>query len=138
MIRYTAERYPPRRAHDDDAGTDLPLAHPVVVPAGGHVVAGTGIRVAIPTGYVGLVFVRSSTGIRRHVVLSNGTGVIDAGYRGEIQLSLHNTGSRSVRFAAGDYIAQMVITPCLTTPWRQATTLTPTERGTAGIGSTGQ
>ena len=109
MIKFTAGRYLPRRAHPDDAGTDLPLATDIVVPAGEHRQVGTGIHVAIPTGHVGLIHVRSSTGIKRHLVLSNGTGVIDSGYTGEILLSLHNTGRRVQRLHAGDYIAQLVI-----------------------------
>lgn len=138
MIKFTAGRYLPRRAHPDDAGTDLPLATDIVVPAGEHRQVGTGIHVAIPTGHVGLVHVRSSTGIKRHLVLSNGTGVIDSGYTGEILLSLHNTGRRVQRLHAGDYIAQLVIVPCHTTPWTQVDHLDTTQRGTNGIGSSGK
>ena len=70
----------PRRAHPTDAGFDLATVEEVRVPCRGHVMMDTGVRVNIPAGYVGKLFVRSSVGVKRHVCLSNGTGIIDAGY----------------------------------------------------------
>lgn len=128
--------YPPRRAYTDDAGSDLALNHPAIIPAGQHRLCHTGVHVAIPLGHVGMIFVRSSTGIKKHLVLSNGTGIIDAGYTGEIMLSLHNTGHRSQHIPEGHYIAQLVVVPIPKIRLNQVDTLDTTQRGTNGIGST--
>ena len=128
----------PRQAYRDDAGMDLALKHPAIIPAGQHRLCHTGVHIAIPKGHVGMVFVRSSTGIKKHLVLSNGTGIIDAGYRGEIMLSLHNTGHRSQHIPAGDYIAQLVVTPIARNNIAEVPHLDNTQRGTNGIGSSGQ
>lgn len=128
--------YPPRRAYTDDAGTDLALSQPAIIPAGQHRMCHTGVHVAIPRGHVGMIFVRSSTGIKKHLVLSNGTGIIDSGYRGEIMLSLHNTGRHMQTIPEGHYIAQLVILPIPEVRLNQVPTLDTTQRGTNGIGST--
>lgn len=128
----------PRQAYKDDAGIDLALKHDLTVPVGAHKVGDTGVHVAIPRGYVGMVFVRSSTGIKKHLVLSNGTGIVDSGYRGQIKLSLHNTGDQTQHIAAGDYIAQLVVIPIATNNIAEVRDLGDTERGTNGIGSSGQ
>ena len=82
-----------------------------------------------------MLFVRSSTGIKRNLVLSNGTGIIDSGYRGPVKLSLHNTGDRTQHIAAGDYIAQLVVVPIATNNIAEVPNLDNTQRGTNGIGS---
>jgi dUTP pyrophosphatase len=125
----------PRQAYKDDAGIDLALKHDVSVPVGAHRVGDTGVRVAVPRGHVGMIFVRSSTGIKRKLVLSNGTGVIDSGYRGPIKISLHNTGDTKQNVQAGDYIAQLVIVPIATNDIAEVRELPHSERGTNGIGS---
>lgn len=125
----------PRQAYKDDAGMDLALKHDLTVPVGAHRVGDTGVHVAVPRGHVGMVFVRSSTGIKRHLVLSNGTGIIDSGYRGPIKISLHNTGDTTQHIPAGDYIAQLVTTPIATNEICEVRELATSERGTNGIGS---
>lgn len=125
----------PRQAYKDDAGIDLALKHDVSVPVGAHRVGDTGVRVAVPRGHVGMIFVRSSTGIKRKLVLSNGTGIIDGGYRGPIKISLHNTGNTKQHIQAGDYIAQLVIIPIATNDIAEVRELPHSERGTKGIGS---
>ncbi|OFK27206.1 deoxyuridine 5'-triphosphate nucleotidohydrolase [Corynebacterium sp. HMSC062E11] len=130
--------YPPRRAYTDDAGIDLALNHPAIIPAWQHRLCHTGVHVAIPRGHVGMVFVRSSTGIKKHLVLSNGTGIIDSGYTGEVMLSLHNTGRHMQTIPEGYYIAQLVILPIPEVRLNQVDALGHTERGNAGIGSSGQ
>lgn len=126
----------PRRAHADDAGIDLALGHYAAIPVGEHRLCHTGVRVAIPAGHVGMVFVRSSTGIKKHLVLSNGTGIIDSGYTGEIMLSLYNAGRRMRVIEPGEYIAQLVIVPIPRFELVRVSDLATTERGSAGIGST--
>ncbi|WP_295806217.1 dUTP diphosphatase [uncultured Corynebacterium sp.] len=125
----------PRQAYKDDAGIDLALKHDLTVPVGAHRVGDTGVHVAVPRGYVGMVFVRSSTGIKKHLVLSNGTGIIDSGYRGPIKISLHNTGDQTQHITAGDYIAQLVLIPIATNNIAEVPKLEDTQRGTNGIGS---
>lgn len=139
-INYSLDEhaYRPRRAFTDDAGTDLALSHMAIIPAGQHRLCNTGVHVAIPRGHVGMVFVRSSTGIKKQLVLSNGTGIIDAGYTGPIKLSLHNTGAYSQTIYPGNYIAQLVILPTPEIRLKRVDSLEETERGAAGIGSTGQ
>ncbi len=125
----------PRQAYKDDAGIDLALNHDLTVPVGAHRVGDTGVHVAVPRGHVGMVFVRSSTGIKRHLVLSNGTGIIDSGYRGPIKISLHNTGNETQHITAGDYIAQLVTNPIAPNEICEVRELATSERGTNGIGS---
>ncbi|MBK4161063.1 dUTP diphosphatase [Corynebacterium macginleyi] len=128
----------PRQAYKDDAGIDLALRHDVSVPVGSHRVGDTGVRVAVPRGHVGMIFVRSSTGIKRKLVLSNGTGIVDSGYRGPIKISLHNTGDKTQHIEAGDYIAQLVVVPITTNEICEVRELPHSERGTNGIGSSGK
>ena len=125
----------PRQAYKDDAGMDLALKHDLTVPVGAHRVGDTGVHVAVPRRHVGMVFVRSSTGIKRNLVLSNGTGIIDSGFTGSIKLSLHTTGDTTQHIPAGDYIAQLVTIPIATNNIAEVPQLPPSERGTNGIGS---
>lgn len=139
----------PRRAHDTDAGVDLTAwsidldgmvntewDNDVVQP--GHArVYGTGIRVAIPAGYVGLLFARSSLGVKRRLDVANGTGVIDADYRGEVKVCLRNTGTHAARVTRGERVAQMVVVPALLDEWAEVDHLDETTRGEGGYGSTG-
>lgn len=125
----------PRQAYKDDAGIDLALKHDLTVPVGAHRVGDTGVHVAVPRGHVGMVFVRSSTGIKRHLVLSNGTGIIDPGYRGPIKISLHNTGDTTQHIPAGDYIAQLVVIPTHNHDICEVPALQHTQRGINAIGS---
>lgn len=114
---------------------DLALSHDLTVPVGAHRMGDTGVHVAIPEGHVGMLFVRSSTGIKRNLVLSNGTGIVDQGYRGQIKISLHNTGETTQHIAAGDYIAQLVIIPIHPHETCEVPALQHTQRGINAIGS---
>jgi len=137
MIYYSLDKdaHQPRFAYEGDAGMDLALKHDLTVPVGAHRMGATGVHVAIPEGHVGMLFVRSSTGIKRNLVLSNGTGIIDSGYRGPVKLSLHNTGDTTQHIPAGAYIAQLVVVPIATNNIAEVPDLGDTERGTNGIGS---
>lgn len=139
MIRFSLDEgaVAPTRAHEDDAGIDIATWHDFAVgPFAKHVV-NTGVHVQVPEGHVGLLFVRSSVGINRHITLANGTGIIDAGYTGPIMLALQNNYGQSASFKAGERIAQLVIVPCNTGVLMQVDSLEDTERGEGGIGSTG-
>lgn len=137
MLYYSLDKdaHQPRFAYEGDAGIDLALKHDLTVPVGAHRVGDTGVHVAVPRGHVGMVFVRSSTGIKNHLVLSNGTGIIDSGFTGSIKISLHNTGDTKQHIPAGAYIAQLVVVPIATNEIAEVRELPATQRGTNGIGS---
>lgn len=128
----------PRRGDSDSAGLDLSVKNAVSIPAGGHKMCKTGVHVQIPRFHVGLVFIRSSVGAKRHVALSNGVGVIDCGYTGEVMLPLYNHGNSAESFEAGERVAQLVIVPCLMGDVNVVDELDETSRGDGGFGSTGR
>ncbi len=138
FVRLDPELPPPRRARPDDAGWDLRAAQPVKIPPGGRAGVPTGLAVAIPPGYAGLVLPRSGHAARHGVGLVNAPGLIDAGYRGEIRVLLINHGDEEVTFERGDRIAQLVVTPVPEVVWREVSELADSERGAAGFGSTGR
>ena len=125
----------PRFGKPGDAGADL-VATSLDLSRDGQVVYSTGIAVEIPEGMVGLVFPRSS--IRdKDLVLSNGVGVIDSGYRGEIMATFNLKNPWSEIYNVGDRIAQLVIIPVPLAQYVEVDELSETQRGTAGHGSTG-
>lgn len=119
--------------YNGDAGFDLYIQEDLNLSAGQSKVVGTGVKVEIPLGYVGLVFPRSSTG-KQGFALANTAGVIDASYRGEVLLAVRPTAN--IHFSAGAKVAQLVVVPCLTS-FIQCDELSDTERGENGFGSTG-
>lgn len=120
-----------------DAGLDLRAADDLLIPANEQGVVSTGLRVAIPLGWVGFVKDRSSMASKR--IYSHG-GVIDAGYRGEIKLLLSNQGKEPYVITKGDKVAQLVVIPCLTAVQgvESLEELGDTDRGAEGFGSTGK
>ena len=122
------------------AGADLRavLDAPVTIKPDESVLIHTGIAVAIPAGYVGLVYARSGIACKRGLAPSNKVGVIDADYRGEIMVSLHNHGTTEQTIDPDERIAQMVITPFIHCEYEEADNLDDTERGAGGFGSTGR
>lgn len=125
---------------DDAAGADLRALTdgPVTIPPGGTAPFHTGIALAIPRGYVGLVYARSGMACKQGLAPANKVGVIDADYRGEVMVYLHNHGEEPRVVEDGDRIAQLVIAPCLTARFTQAEELDDTARGGRGFGSTGR
>ncbi len=123
----------------DAAGADLYALTdgPVAIAPGETVMLHTGLAFAIPKGYVGLVCARSSLGAKRGLAPANKVGVIDADYRGEVRVALHNHGSVPQVVEDGDRVAQLVIVPYLTAQFTQAEELEATQRGSGGFGSTG-
>lgn len=124
----------------DAAGADLYACcgEETLIPAGKTVMVPTGIAVAIPKGHVGLIFARSSLGTKRGLAPANKVGVIDADYRGEIMVSLHNHSPEDQTIAPYERVAQMVIVPFVQMAYEEADDLDETERGTGGFGSTGR
>ena len=112
---------------------------PVTLEAGARALIPTGIAIALPSAdYVALVFARSGLGIKQGVCLSNGVGVIDSDYRGEIGVGLVNLGQSDYTVQPGDRIAQLMVTPVVQPTVVQVSELDDTDRGAGGFGSTGR
>jgi dUTP pyrophosphatase len=128
----------PSYAREGDAGLDLHAAETVTLAPGARAAVGTGIAVAIPPGYAGLVLPRSGLALRHGLGLVNAPGLIDAGYRGEIRVLLVNHDREaSVTLTRGDRIAQLVVQRVETVELLEVRSLPPTTRGDSGFGSTG-
>lgn len=128
----------PTYAHDDDAGADLHTAEDFELAAGQRRLVPTGIAVAIPTGWVGLVHPRSGLAVKHGVSMVNTPGTIDAGYRGELKVLLINTdSSQTVQFTRGDRIAQLVLQEVAQADFEPVDELPETVRGVGGFGSSG-
>ena len=127
----------PTYAKDGDAGMDL-VATRIISNTTFDVSYGTDLAMEIPNGFVGLVFPRSS--IRKYeLTLSNSVGIIDSGYRGEIQATFKKTnGLDSLAYKVGDRIAQIMIIPHPPIEFNEVAELSDTERGEGGFGSTGK
>lgn len=123
----------------DAAGADLYALTdgPVEIAPGQTVLIHTGLALAIPQGYVGLVYARSGLATKQGLAPANKVGVIDADYRGELMVSLHNHSGETRIVESGDRIAQLVIAPYLTAQFQESSDLDNTERGAGGFGSTG-
>lgn len=128
---------PPLRAHDGDAGADLIADEDVVIAPGERALVGTGIALALEYGTVGLVHPRSGLAHRHGVTVLNTPGTVDAGYRGEVKVNLYNAGDEPFTVTRGMRIAQLVIQRVELPGFAIVDTLAPTERGSAGHGSTG-
>ncbi len=98
----------------------------------------TGISVEIPEGYVGLVFARSGLATKKGLAPANKVGVIDADYRGEIMVALHNHSEKITTVEPGERVAQLAIVPFLKADFEESDELSDTTRGVGGFGSTGK
>ncbi len=98
----------------------------------------TGIAVEVPAGYAGLIYARSGLASKRGLAPANKVGVVDADYRGEVMVALHNHSSTAQEIAAGERIAQLVVAPFLQVQYEWADALEDTLRGAGGFGSTGK
>lgn len=115
------------------------LDGPVTLQAGARSVIPTGLAMALPSAdYVALVFARSGLGIKKGVCLSNGVGVIDSDYRGEIAVGLVNLSGEDYTVQPGDRIAQLMVVPVVQPTVTLADELDETDRGSGGLGSTGR
>ena len=127
----------PSYAHPGDAGLDLTAVEAVTLAPGERAAVPTGLAVAIPTGWVGLVHPRSGLARRHGLTVANAPGTIDAGYRGEVQVLLINLGAETVRVAAGERVAQLLLQPVGQARIVEVDDLGATARGAGGFGSTG-
>jgi dUTP pyrophosphatase len=128
----------PARAHPGDAGLDLFAAAGVTLGPGERAVVPTGIAIALPDGYAAFIHPRSGLAARHGVTLVNAPGTVDAGYRGEIRVTLLNTDTRQpVSFQRGDRIAQLIIQRVARVELHEVERLPGSARGDGGFGSTG-
>jgi dUTP pyrophosphatase len=128
----------PSQAYDGDAGLDLAACERVELQPGERAAVGTGLAVAIPEGHAGLVLPRSGLAARHGLTVVNSPGLVDAGYRGELQVILLNTDPRE-RFTVepGMRIAQLVVVEIPAVSLLEVEELEATERGAGGMGSSG-
>ena len=129
----------PTYAKDGDAGMDL-VATSIISTTSTQITYGIGLALEIPKGFVGLIFPRSSVRKTR-LMLSNCVGVVDSGYRGELQATFNKINNDSVSendYKVGDRIAQIMIIPHPEIEFEEADELSDTERGEGGFGSTGK
>jgi dUTP pyrophosphatase len=136
LKRLQAEAVLPTRAYDGDAGIDLAACERVELAPGARAVVGTGLAVAIPEGHAGFVQPRSGLAARHGIAVLNSPGLVDAGYRGELQVVLLNT-DRDEPFVVepGMRIAQLVVVPVATPEPVEVAELPASERGERGFGS---
>lgn len=128
----------PSYAHPSDAGADLHARESAVLQPGERALIRTGLAIALPHGYVGLVHPRSGLAAKHGITVVNAPGTVDAGYRGEIMVTLLNTdNTNAFEVKRGDRIAQLVIQKVELAQFEQVATLDDTARGTGGFGSTG-
>lgn len=128
----------PVYAHPGDAGADLVATEDVVLAPGERATVGTGLSIALPHGYVGFVMPRSGLAAKHGITIVNAPGTVDAGYRGEIRVTLLNTDAReSYAIAAGDRIAQLIVMALPAVRFVEVERLPGSERGENGFGSTG-
>ena len=130
----------PTRATDGSAGLDLCAAtsQPTLISAGERRLMPTGISIALEKNTVGLVFARSGLAVKHGVSLSNGVGVIDCDYRGEVKVGLVNLSKEDYVIEPGERIAQLVVVPILMPTPVLVDELDDTVRGDGGFGSTGR
>lgn len=140
VVRLDVELELPAYACPGDGGMDLLARHKVVLEAGGgRATVPTGVAIALPSGYVGLVQPRSGLAARHGVTCLNAPGLIDSSYRGEIAVVLVNTDpAASYEVDRGDRIAQLVVYPVATLAWSVVSELPPSERGVEGFGHSGR
>jgi dUTP pyrophosphatase len=129
---------PPAYAHPGDAGADLRTAVDVTLAPGERVTVPTGVAIALPAGYAAFVHPRSGLAARHGLTVVNAPGTVDAGYRGEIRVTLLNTdGDRPVVLHRGDRIAQLVVQRVEYVCFVEVAELPSSDRGARGFGSTG-
>ena len=127
----------PRHARAGDAGVDLYARRGGVLAPGERAMVPTGIAVAVPAGFVGLITPRSGLAARHGVSLVNSPGILDAGYRGEIHVVAINEGSEPYSYERGERIAQLVVVPFASQDYEAVDELPASDRGAGGFGSTG-
>ena len=129
--------FEPSYAKPGDAGADLRSTADLVLAAGARALVGTGVRIAMPDGFVGLVHPRSGLAAKSGITVLNSPGTVDAGYRGEILVTLINTSDIDFEIKRGDRIAQLLFQRVERAIFVPVAELPQSERGVTGFGSSG-
>lgn len=128
----------PEYAHPGDAGADLTAAEAFILGPGERATVPTGVSIALPDGYVAFVVPRSGLAAKHGITIVNSPGTVDAGYRGEIRVTMLNTDAEHpFAIEAGDRIAQLIVTPVSRARFIPVEKLPGSHRGEGGFGSTG-
>lgn len=128
----------PSYSHPGDAGADLSSSEALTLAPGRRATVGTGVSIALPAGFVAFVVPRSGLAAKHGITVVNSPGTVDAGYRGEIKVTLLNTdSSQPFEIAVGDRIAQIIVMPVTQARFIPVEKLPESERGESGFGSTG-
>lgn len=128
----------PEYAHPGDAGADLRSTQSLVLQPGERALIGTGVAIALPDGYAAFIVPRSGLAAKHGITVVNSPGTVDAGYRGEIKVTILNTDRNTpFEIQAGDRIAQMIIMPVTRAHFVPVESLPGSDRGAGGFGSTG-
>ncbi|CAN5508469.1 dUTP diphosphatase [soil metagenome] len=128
----------PAYAHPGDAGADLVSAEALRLEPGERALVRTGVRIALPDGYVAFVVPRSGLATKHGITIVNSPGTVDAGYRGELKVTLLNTDAREpYEIGIGDRIAQLIVMPVSRANFIPVEQLPDSARGDGGFGSTG-
>jgi len=136
-VLITADRVP-SYAHPGDAGADLHAAESVLLGPGERATVSTGVAIALPDGYVAFVVPRSGLAFKHGITIVNAPGTVDAGYRGELKVTLLNTdASEAYDIGLGDRIAQLIVMPVSRATFIPVQQLPDSVRGDGGFGSTG-
>lgn len=130
--------FEPFYAKPGDAGCDLRSTQEVVLAAGERALVRTGIRIAMPDDYVGLVHPRSGLAAKNGITVLNSPGTVDAGYRGEIMVTLFNSSQEDFQITIGDRIAQLVFQKVEHAKFIAVAELPESTRGDTGFGSSGK
>jgi dUTP pyrophosphatase len=132
------DEFAPLYAKPGDAGADLRSVEQLTLAPGERRLVKTGVRIALPDGYVGLVHPRSGLAAKHGITVLNTPGTIDSGYRGEIMVILFNTSSEEFEIAVGDRIAQLVVQEYVKADFVRVDVLPESDRSETGFGSSGK
>ena len=140
ILKIKTNEKTPEYATEHAAGIDLycKADKEIIIKPKETVKIHTGLHVEIPEGYFGAVYPRSSTGVKKHLMLANTVGIIDSDYRGELMVFFYNYGEEDQIIEDGDRLAQLVIQPYLRCEIKKVDELADTKRGDGGFGSTGK
>ena len=128
----------PTRSRIGDAALDVASCEDALIEPHSTKLIHTGVAIEIEDGYCGLVLPRSGNAVNHGITIINSPGLIDANYRGEIMIGLHNTSAEVFRVSKGDRIAQLLVTPVLDVDVQVVDVLSDSNRGTQGFGSSGR
>lgn len=128
----------PTYAHPTDAGADVYALEDTEIKPGETTIVKTGLKVAIPEGYMIQIYPRSGMSLKTSLRIANAVGIVDSSYRGEIGVLMNNIGTETQKINKGDRIAQMIVMPAPMIAWTEVDSLDVTSRGEGGFGSSGK